>query len=277
MNGAGGEIGRLRAIIARLRAPGGCPWDREQTPESLVPSLLEEAYETADAVVREEAGEIREELGDLLINILMQAEIASERGTFDLDSVASAASDKLVRRHPHVFASADAPTSEAVLTQWEEIKRAERSAKGKGKEKEGSAAPSLLDGVTLGLPALVRAHKIQKKAAKAGFDWESPRDVIAKVREELSEVEDEMEVVPEDARQERLAEEIGDLLFAVVNLARALGIDSESSLRAATGKFISRFRAMESYLPEGVAFEKLSLNEMNRLWEKAKEAKKTKS
>ncbi len=252
---------RLRGVIARLRAPGGCPWDREQTQRSLLPSLVEEAHEVVDAVERGHAADTEEELGDLLINILMQAEIAAEGGGFTADSVAAIAAEKLIRRHPHVFGTSEAGTSDAVLLQWEEIKKAERLAK------ETSEAPvSLLDGVPLGFPALVRAQKIQKKAAKAGFDWEHPEDVLPKIREELAEVEEEMVL----GDRERLSEEIGDLFFSVVNLARALSLDSESLLRAATGKFERRFRAMEASLPEGRQFRDLTFAEMDALWEKAK-------
>lgn len=265
------EFTRLREIIARLRAPGGCPWDREQTPAMLTPSLLEEAYEVADAIVRNHPADLEDELGDLLINVLMQAEIASEGGLFTIDSVSAAAADKLVRRHPHVFAESAAGTSGEVLAQWEEIKKAERAAKG-AEGTPHAAAPSHLDGVTLGLPALVRAHKIQKKAAKVGFDWEHPGEVIDKVREELAEVEEELPLPAGTERNARLTEELGDLLFAVVNLARALGIDSESALRAATEKFTRRFRAMEGEVPAGRGFQDLSLAEMNALWERAKDS-----
>jgi MazG family protein len=252
---------RLREVIARLRAPGGCPWDREQTPSSLIPSLIEEAHEVADAIERAHSGDLEEELGDLLINVLMQAEIAAEGGGFTAETVAATAAEKLIRRHPHVFGTSEAGTSDAVLAQWEEIKKAERLAK------ETPETPdSLLDGVPLGFPALVRAQKIQKKAAKAGFDWERPEDVLPKIREELAEVEEEMS----SGDRERLAEEVGDLFFSVVNLARALSLDSESLLRAATGKFERRFRAMEGSLPKGREFRDLTFAEMDVLWEKAK-------
>jgi len=255
---------RLREVIARLRAPGGCPWDREQTPLTLLPSLIEEAHEVADAVERNHSGDLEEELGDLLINVLMQAEIGAEKGAFTAESISAVAAEKLIRRHPHVFGDSSAATSEAVLTQWEEIKKSEREAK-----TGGPASTSLLDGVPLGFPALVRAQKIQKKAAKAGFDWERPEDVLPKIREEIAEVEEEMR----SGDRERLADEVGDLFFSVVNLARALSLDSESLLRAATGKFERRFRAMEGSLPDGREFRDLTFAEMDRLWERAKSAK----
>lgn len=264
------EITRLRGIIARLRAPGGCPWDREQTAASLRTSLLEEAYEVIDAIERNHAADLEEELGDLLINIVMQAEIASEGNAFTLESLAGVASEKLVRRHPHVFGDSSAGTSEAVLAQWEEIKRAERAGKG-----SSVGDSSLLDGVAGAFPALVRAQKIQKRAAKAGFDWERPADVLEKIREEIAEVEQEikaMEGAEAVAARKRLTEEMGDLLFAVVNLSRALSIDAESALRAATEKFSARFRSMEREVPSGSSFSDLSLEEMNILWERAKKS-----
>ncbi len=263
---------RLQEIIARLRAPGGCPWDREQTAESLRTSLLEEAYEVVDAIERNHAGDLEEELGDLLINLLMQAEIASERKTFTLESIASVAAEKLVRRHPHVFGESSADSSAAVLTQWEEIKRAERLAKGTPE----AMPPSHLDGVARAFPALVRAQKIQKKAAKVGFDWASAQEVIDKVREEIVEVEAELETPDAASHKERLTEEIGDLLFAVVNLSRAVSVDAESTLQSATDKFTRRFYAMERQLPEGKDFSDLSFEEMNTLWDQAKLTEKSK-
>jgi MazG family protein len=263
-------VDQLVEIIARLRAPGGCPWDREQTAASLRTSLIEEAYEVIDAIDRSHAADLQEELGDLLINILMQAEIASEQKVFDLETIAATACEKLVRRHPHVFGDSSAETSDAVLTQWDEIKKAERAAK----EPSLSPEASLLDGVAPSFPALVRAQKIQKKAAKSGFDWECPGDVIDKIREEIGEVEQELAAREGERAAERLADEVGDLLFAVVNLSRALSIDAESALRAATEKFSSRFRLMERNVPPGKAFPGLTLDEMNLLWEQAKKSER---
>jgi MazG family protein len=259
------SVDQLREIITRLRAPGGCPWDREQTADSLRPSLIEEAYEVFDAIDRKDQADLEEELGDLLINILMQAEIASEEKAFNLDSIATVAAEKLIRRHPHVFGEKVIENSDGVLAQWEEIKRAERSAK-------GLATASLLDGVARAFPALVRAQKIQKKAAKVGFDWACAKDVVEKVREEISEVEQELAVGEEE--NARLSEELGDLLFAVVNLSRVLSVDAESALQAATDKFTRRFRAMERELPGGRNFSELSFAEMNELWDQAKQAEK---
>jgi len=260
------DIDHLRGIIARLRAPGGCPWDREQTQSTLAPSLIEEAYEVVDAIERAHASDLEEELGDLLINILMQAEIASEKNGFTIDSIARNASEKLVRRHPHVFGESSAQTSEAVLTQWEEIKQAERKSKGL----DQTPGSSLLDGVARAFPALVRAQKIQKKAAKVGFDWERAGEVVAKIREEVTEVEIELSELEKSGTKERLAEELGDLLFAVVNLSRFLSIDAESALHAATKKFEKRFCDMERTLPQGREFKDLTVAEMNDLWDKAK-------
>ena len=263
------SVEKLREIIARLRAPGGCPWDREQTASSLRPSLVEEAYEVVDAIERDHIADLEEELGDLLINILMQAQIASEQKTFTLDSIAETATEKLIRRHPHVFAESSANSSAEVLTQWEEIKRAERLSKGVTEKGE----ISLLDGVARAFPALVRAQKIQKKAAKFGFDWESARDVVEKIREELAEVEEELDG---GSSKEHLTEELGDLLFAVVNLSRVLSLDAESSLQAATDKFARRFRSMECAVPAGSDFASLTFSEMNALWEMVKKAETTK-
>ena len=267
-----GAVDQLRETIARLRAPGGCPWDREQTAATLVPSLLEEAHEVADAIERGTPADVGEELGDLLINILMQAEIASEQGgAFSLESVATTANEKLIRRHPHVFGETTAEglsSSGEVLAQWEEIKKRERAAKGI------VTVHSHLDGVALGFPALVRAQKIQKKAAKVGFDWRRPEDVVGKIREETDEVEAEIPLRKEEGVTDRLTEEVGDLLFAVVNLSRALGIDAETALREATRKFESRFHAMEAALPSGRKFAELSFDEMNALWDQVKNTEK---
>ena len=261
-------VDQLRETIARLRAPGGCPWDREQTAATLVPSLLEEAHEVADAIERGTPDDVGEELGDLLINILMQVEIASEQGIFNFETVASMANEKLIRRHPHVFGETTAETSGEVLAQWEEIKKGERAAKGI------VTVHSHLDGVALGFPALVRAQKIQKKAAKVGFDWRRPEDVVEKIREETDEVEAEIPLRKEEGVTDRLTEEVGDLLFAVVNLSRALGIDAESALREATRKFEGRFHAMEAALPAGKKFSELSFDEMNALWDQVKKTEK---
>ena len=248
---------RLRKIVHVLRAPGGCPWDGEQTNLSLIPNLLEEAYEAAEAVRSGDAELIKEELGDLLLQPIMHGEIGSETGAFDLDAIATAVGDKLIRRHPHVFGESAADNTEEVLNQWEAIKQSEK----------GERPKSILHKVGEGLPSLMRATKIQKKVAKVGFDWENSADVIAKIREETEEVE---EVVAADD-SEKLGEEIGDLLFAVVNLARKSGLDSESLLAAANEKFINRFQQVESSIAaEGEKLEEAGLEKMEEAWQAAK-------
>ncbi len=250
----------LRQIVHRLRAPGGCPWDREQTHESLIPHLLEEAYEAADAIRSGDPLLICEELGDLLLQPVLHAEIAAETGAFDLDQMARALTEKLIRRHPHVFAESDAATSDAVLAQWDVIKRAE-----KGQEDTG-----FLHGVGGGLPALMRAQKLQKKAARVGFDWKEMEPVTAKVREELAETE--AALAEGDARA--IEEEIGDLLFSVVNLARKAGVQAEAALAAANEKFTRRFHAMEARLREkDGSLEAATLEEMDAVWEELKAAR----
>jgi MazG family protein len=249
----------LRQVVHRLRAPGGCPWDQEQTHESLIPHLLEEAYEVADAIRSGQPELMCEELGDLLLQPIIHAEIAAETGAFDLDQMARVLTEKLIRRHPHVFGESEAATSAAVLNQWDAIKRVE-----KGHEQEG-----FLHGVGVGLPALMRAQKLQKKAARVGFDWPELAPVVAKVREELAEVE--QAVGAGDAAA--VEEEIGDLLFSVVNLARKAGVQAEVAMAAANDKFLRRFHAMEKrLLAQGKALEGLSLQEMDAAWDAVKDA-----
>jgi MazG family protein len=241
--------------MARLRAPDGCPWDREQSHATLRATVIEEAYEVASAISSGDETNLREELGDLLLQVVFHAQMAAERGGWDFDSVAAGIVEKLVRRHPHVFGSENAATSSDVLKRWEEIKR----------EEKGAPAESALDGVSEGLPGLLRAEKIQKRAAKVGFDWSDLPPVVAKVREELAEVEAAMR---DPVKAE---EEIGDLLFAVVNLARKLKIDGEVALHGATEKFSDRFRKVEAIAKQrGLALEKMSLAEMDLLWDEVK-------
>lgn len=251
------QVDRLRAIMHRLRSPGGCPWDAEQTHASLVSNLIEEAYETVDTIQREDWSHLQEELGDLLLQVVFHSELGEEAGRFDMDEVARGICDKLVRRHPHVFAQSEAGDSEAVLKQWDDIKRAE-----KGHESE-----AFLHGVGKGLPALLRAAKLQKKAAKVGFDWGTVDGVMDKLKEELEEVEAEIVT-----RSPKLDEELGDLLFSVVNLMRFLGKDPEVILDSANRKFEDRFGAMEEILSEdGHSLENADLGEMERRWQLAKE------
>ncbi|MES2595969.1 MAG: nucleoside triphosphate pyrophosphohydrolase [Verrucomicrobiota bacterium] len=248
---------RLRYIVHRLRAPGGCPWDMEQTHETLIPHVLEEAYEVVDAIKSGNPDLICEELGDLLLQPVLHAEIASETGAFDLDKMAHGISEKLIRRHPHVFGEASAATSDAVLTQWDAIKRQE-----KGTQKEG-----MLHGVGSGLPALMRGQKLQKKAARVGFDWPDATPVFGKLREEIAELEEAV-AQGEIAAME---EELGDLLFTVVNLARKLGIDSEPALAAANEKFVRRFHAIEEKITAaGKRLNECTLEEMDAAWDAVK-------
>lgn len=247
-------IDELRMIVARLRAPDGCPWDREQTHASLRGSVIEEAYETVEAINEADDAHLCEELGDLLLQVVMHSQMASETGRFTLDDVVSTLNAKLIRRHPHVFGEAEAANTEAVLQRWDEIKRAEK----------GNRHTSLLDGISAALPALLHAEKITKRAARVGFDWESPVQVIGKIREELAETEEAIGL--EDS--EHIEEELGDLLFATVNLARKIKVEPEVALRRATGKFSRRFQALETALKErGRKPEDCTLAEMDVIWD----------
>jgi MazG family protein len=248
------ELEKLRAIVARLRAPEGCPWDREQTNDSLLPALLEEAYEVAGAVRTRDDANLREELGDLLLLIMMHSQIASEENRFGLDDVAREISEKLVRRHPHVFGDSTARGSEQVLKQWEAIKQ---------KEKKGNYLASLPSA----LPALMRAQKAQKKAARVNFDWPDLAEVIAKIDEELAETKEAVA----SGDEEKIADEIGDLLFAVVNLARKQGLEAEGLLQAATDKFVARFNEMENRLRDrGGKLGEAELTELDIIWNEIK-------
>jgi len=253
------HFAHLCEIVAKLRAPGGCPWDREQTHESLLPALIEEAYEVAEAARAKDDVHFREELGDLLLLVVMHAEIASEAGRFNIDDVLREISNKLVRRHPHVFGTSDARDSGAVLKQWEAIKREEKKADS-----------HYLASLPKALPALMRAQKAQSKAARVNFDWIEVRDVIAKVEEELREAKDAI------ASQDRttIADEIGDVLFAVVNLARKCEIDAESALQRATDKFVARFNRVEDELKaRGKKLGDVDLAEMDKIWDRIKMTK----
>jgi MazG family protein len=264
---------KLCQIVAKLRAPGGCPWDREQTHESLLPALIEEAYELAGAVRKNDTANFCEELGDLLLLVVMQAEIARETGQFNIDNVIAEVTEKLIRRHPHVFATSDARDSGAVLKQWEAIKRAEKDDK--------HYLASLPDA----LPALVRAEKAQKKVARVNFDWKELRDVVEKVEEELGEVKaaiekwdrhpaDEPGISRAGSEGHELAEEIGDLLFAVANLSRKANIDAESALQRATDKFVTRFNRLEDELNRrGKRLGDVGLAELDVIWNEVKMTK----
>lgn len=250
-------LAELRAVMHRLRAPGGCPWDAEQTHESLIPYLLEEAYEVVEAIRSGDMAAVKDELGDLLLQPVFHAEIASESGTFTLDDIARNITEKLIRRHPHVFGEATADTPEAVLTQWEAIKRTEK----------GTENQPYLHGISHGLPALMRAQKLQKKAAKVGFDWPDVAPVLAKIHEEADEVAQAIDEKDKVA----ITEEVGDLLFSVVNLARKLGVDAESALAAGNAKFERRFNQVEEVLAaEGKKLGECTLTEMDAAWDKIK-------
>ncbi|MGC4013135.1 MAG: nucleoside triphosphate pyrophosphohydrolase [Luteolibacter sp.] len=254
----GQQLARLRAIMHRLRAPGGCPWDAEQTHESLVPNFIEETYEAVDAIRSGDQAHLCEELGDVLLQVVFHAELAGEAGRFNLDDIARGISDKLVRRHPHVFGENVADDPDAVLKQWDAIKRAEK----------GETGPKpFLHGVGKGLPALPRAAKLQKKAAKVGFDWPQESGVIAKIREELQELEAAV-----DAQDlEAVSEELGDLMFSAVNLARFRGADPEVLMARANAKFEDRFHHMERLLSDrGLTLEAATADQMEDAWTEAK-------
>ncbi len=249
------DVSRLVEIVARLRAPDGCPWDREQTHESLRAALVEECYEAVEAIVNADDENLREELGDLLLHVVMHAHMAGERRAFTFEEVVEGVCEKLVRRHPHVFDSAVAADSTEVLRRWEQIKREEKGA-----------CASIMDGLATALPALMRAQNAQKKAARVGFDWGSSDGVFAKMEEEIAELRGALG--GESPRQ--VEEEFGDVLFTAVNLARHLGVDAETSLASATSKFITRFRRMEDVLlREGKAIE--DCPDLEAAWQAAKE------
>jgi MazG family protein len=254
------SIERLKEIMAALRDPQrGCPWDLEQTWESIAPHTLEEAYELADAIAQGDPGKVRDELGDLLFQVVFQSRIAEERGLFDLEDVAAAIGSKLERRHPHVFGEATVRSAAEQTVAWEAHKAAERRANGGG---EG-----VLDGVTLGLPALTRAAKLGRRAGAVGFDWARPTDVLGKVEEEIRELHGALEAG--DAGQAR--EELGDVLFSLAQLARHLGGDPEEALRAANAKFERRFRCIEQMLAEHSRHPRdATPDELEALWAAAK-------
>jgi nucleoside triphosphate diphosphatase len=265
------DVRRLIEIMAALRDPvAGCPWDVEQTFASIAPFTIEEAYEVADAVERGSTEDLREELGDLLLQVVFHARMAEEAGMFDFGGVVEAITAKLVRRHPHVFGAANARSSVAVKALWGRIKAEEQRTKSESRAKRGlprEAPPSALEGVPLALPALSRAMKLQEKAGKVGFDWNDVHMVLAKVGEEIAEVEAEMAA----GSAQSLSGEVGDLLFAVVNLARHLKVDAEAALRGANAKFVRRFAHIENRLAErGRTPESASLDEMESLWVEAK-------
>ena len=258
---------RLRAVMARLRDPEtGCPWDVQQSFATIAPYTLEEAYEVVEAIQQNDLPALQDELGDLLLQVVFHARMAEEAGHFDLDDVATSISTKLIRRHPHVFATGEAATPEAVTVTWDAIKAEERAAKAQGK------VPGQLEGVPLALPALSRAVKLQKRAAEVGFDWPNLSFVLAKLQEELGEFSAELETGADKAR---LEEELGDILFVLANVARHLKLDPEGALRGCNAKFERRFASIEAALAkQGRLAKDSTLEEMDALWDAAKRAEK---
>jgi nucleoside triphosphate diphosphatase len=268
-------VRELLAIMARLRAPNGCPWDREQTFASIAPYTVEEAYEVADAIARGDMRHLKDELGDLLFQVVFHAQMANEANHFDFEAVAGAICDKLRRRHPHVFGAAGPLTAAEQTAAWEEIKADERRAGERGAD--AGVRDSHLDGVPQALPALMRAYKLSKRAARVGFDWEHASETADKVAEELDEVRAAAGAAAaaagagaqagQAAASPEVFEEIGDLLFAAANLARKLDVDAEAALRSANAKFERRFRGMEALAAQrGLVFEDLKLESQERLW-----------
>lgn len=266
---------KLVTLMAALRAPSGCPWDRKQTHESLKPYLLEETYEVLDTIDQQDQKKLPEELGDVLLQVLFHSQIASEAGHFTIDDVLHILADKLIRRHPHVFPNGSedpAPANaEQVLARWEDIKRAERQAAGRSE--------SVLDGVPKTLPALLRAYQIQARASRVGFDWTHDKagldEVLNKVEEEIRELRTALRLTPPDGtatdRQQEIASEFGDVLFSLVNLSRFVKVNPEDALRESINRFADRFHYIEAQAAAaGHTINDLSVEEMNRLWEEAK-------
>lgn len=248
---------RLVEIMERLRGEKGCPWDRKQTRESLKPYLIEETYEVMEAIEEQDAAKLKEELGDLLYQILFHSRISKENGEFDIEDVLAAACEKMVRRHPHVFGDRKAESAGEVLKQWEAIKRGEK----------GEERGSILEGVPSHLPALLRAHQLQARAARVGFDWEHVDQVFSKVKEEMKEFEDAFRAKD----REEMESELGDLLFALVNIGRFIEINPEDALRKSISRFISRFKHIEEEIArQGREWGEVSLEEMEMLWQEAK-------
>ncbi|MDH5447105.1 MAG: nucleoside triphosphate pyrophosphohydrolase [Gammaproteobacteria bacterium] len=256
-----GDIQRLINIMAQLRNPdGGCPWDLEQTYKTIVPHTIEEAYEVADAIERESYQELKDELGDLLFQVVFYAQLAGEEKRFGFDDIVAGVCDKLERRHPHVFGDKQVADADEQTRHWEQLKADERKASA------GQQAHSVLDGIAHTLPGLTLAHKLQKRAAQVGFDWPDEQGVFDKVTEELEEAREAW------SNPDQRVEEIGDLLFSCVNLARHAGVDAETTLRQANRKFESRFRSMEQQLAQdGKELQQSSADEMEKVWESVKD------
>jgi tetrapyrrole methylase family protein/MazG family protein len=257
---AGESIEHLLGVMRKLRAPDGCPWDLKQTHESLKSDLIEEAYEVVDAIESGDASELEEELGDLLLQVVFHAQISSEAGEFEFDQVANGISEKLIRRHPHVFGEVEVADADEVLQNWDAIKKTE-------KQGEGEAPKSIVSGIPKHLPALQKAHQVQKRAARAGFDWDHIDDVFAKLHEEIDEVKEAISRNHEDD----IRNELGDLLFSVVNVSRYLGHNPEELLNQNIKKFIARFQFVEDQVhASGKEFKEFSLAELDIFWDQAK-------
>lgn len=254
-----GSLGNFAETMAFLRSPNGCPWDREQTSQTMLPSFLEEMAEVADAIEREDVDDLRDELGDLLLHIVFQAQLAAEGDEFTLTDVIAGVEAKIRRRHPHVWGDVNADSAESVALTWDEIKRA---------EKGDSLPESILDNLPLTLPTLMRAQKLQKRAAKVGFDWPNISDVWAKLDEEMAELH---EAIEKDEGVERISAELGDILFVLANIARWLKVDADTALRSTNAKFVRRFQTIEKTLEaRSQTFEQMTLAELDAIWDEAK-------
>lgn len=253
---------RLVQVVAALRSENGCPWDKAQTHETLKPDLIEEAYEVIEAIDAKDSGKLPEELGDLLMQVMLHAQIAKDDGAFSINEVIQSITDKLIRRHPHVFGAINATNSEEVLKNWEEIKRSEAGYEDRH---------SVLDGIPDHLPSLMRAQTIQRKAARVGFDWDSAWDVLPKIKEEIQELKSSVEAADDEA----IEIEMGDLLFSIVNLCRFLGVEAEEALRKSNRKFVKRFKNMEAELERREkTFKDYDLAGLDAIWEEAKAKEK---
>src|SRR2546422_4372786 len=267
-NSTGEKVERLVEIMDTLRGPNGCPWDKQQDFNSLKPMLVEEVYEVLEAVENSDFEGMSEELGDLLLHIVFHAYLGKESGHFDINTVIDKISETLVRRHPHVFGEESASTADEVIKNWEAIKAQEKAQKLKSRT---SVQRSLLEGIPSKLPAIHEAHQISSRAARVGFDWPDLEGIFDKLQEEVKELKDVISAAGDGGRRERLEDEIGDMLFVIVNIARYLKIDSESALKRANRKFKSRFQYMEGELAkQGKTLEQTPLEEMEALWQKAK-------
>lgn len=256
------DIDKLLAVMARLRGPDGCPWDKEQTPESLKPSLVEETYEVLEALDSENPSDLCEELGDLLLQIVFHAQIAQERGDFSMQDVIDSIHAKLLHRHPHVFGDAVVTGTSEVLANWERIKAKEH-------EKKDKVRHSILDGIPRGIPALNEALKLGSKASRVGFDWKESAGIVAKIREEVDELEAMLDQGHDHT--DEIKEEVGDVLFSVVNLCRFLNVDPETSLKLTNHKFKRRFQYIEQRLKDReMSVQDCSLEELENLWQEAK-------